>query len=1059
MLRPTKSLSSGRIVFAIATAFLFAANSFAQQIAINRIDMMPNLPAPYEMRNWKLVALGYDSLVFNFDLTGQYLPLIWWRTNTVNYPNHISFGLHTVVGTTSPNSAEAINALPAVVGASLVGIDKSNQNGQNWVMMCEEFFNRRPEENVYLNHPVTQSGDDWWYATMPNVFFYQLYDMYPSTGDFAFQFTSVANQWLKAVEKMGGSATPWNVPNMNYRGWYLATMTPHTAGVPEPEAAGAIAWLLYNAYVETGNPKYRLGAEWAMEFLSNWNSNPSYELQLPYGVYTAARMNAELGTTYDIIKMLNWCFEIGPLRQWGAIVESWGGYDCHGLIGEAGSNGYAFAMNTFEHIGALVPLVRYDDRFARAIGKWVLNAANAARLFYPKYLPNQNQDSEEWSQQYDPNSYIAHEALRESAFGASPYATGDAISGGWGRTNLALYGSSHVGILGGIIATTNVEMILQLNVLKTDYFHDQAYPTFLYFNPYSVEKAVEIEVGSGQRDLYDAVSNNFLRTNVSGKTTFTIPANAAVLVVITPAGGAVTYDLDRMLIAGVIVDYRSGRAVANYPPRIKSLAAKKSPLLSGETTTIYCTATDRNGDELSYTWKATSGTSTGSGAQIDWTAPTTPGNHIVQCLVDDGHGGRDSTTVQLEVVAAINHAPSIAALTARPGKINLGATTELTCMANDPDGDTLSYSWVAARGTLSGRGSTVTWTAPMNEGDYFVVCRIADGRGGQAVDSIGVRVRDFAIVQTGDLVAYYPFNGNANDESGNGNHGTVSGAILVADRFGQANHAYSFDGVDDYIRIPNRPGLNFQQAITISFWMKIGQFYDREAYPLSHGNWENRWKVSITNGGTRWTVKTNHPVNAGIKDLDSKTKFVVNKWYNLTALYSGADFEIYVNGELDNFSSWAGAILQTTIDLMIGQVLPNNRNYNFKGVIDDVRIYDYALSVAEIKMLYDLGTAVDNRPQEAMPDKIALYQNYPNPFNAQTTIRYQLRNADHVIIKIYDLLGQEVRLLADQHKPVGYYSVQWDGRNDRGRHVPSGIYVYEMKTGAFVEQRKLLMLK
>lgn len=1047
---------SASFIFAV---FLFVPNIFAQQIAINRIEMMPNLPAPYEMRNWKQVARGYDTLVFDFNLIGQYLPLIWWQTNTVNYPNHLSFGLHTVVGTTVPNSAEAINVLPAVVGAGLVGIDKSKQNGQNWVLMAEEFFNRRPEENVYLNHPVMQSGDDWWYHTMPNVFFYQLYDMYPNTGDFAFQFTSVANQWLKAVAKMGGNTTPWNVPYMNYRGWYFSTMTPYRTGVPEPEAAGAIAWLLYNAYVETGNPQYRIGAEWAMEFLSNWNSNPSYELQLPYGVYTAARMNAEIGTTYDIAKLVNWCFDIGPLRQWGAIVGNWDGYDCHGLIGEVSGNDYAFAMNTFEQIGALVPLVRYDDRFARAIGKWVLNAANAARLFYPNYLPEVNQDSEEWAHAYDPHSYIAHEAMRKLWNGASPYATGDAISDGWGRTNLALYGSSHVGILGGIIDTTNIKLILQLNVLKTDYFHDKVYPTFLYFNSYDTGKTVEIEVGNGQHDLYDAVSNNFLRNNVSGKTSFAIPADAAALLVIAPAGGAITYDLDRMSVNGVIVDYRSGHAITNYPPRIKSLAAKKSPLLVGENAIIYCTATDRNSDELAYAWKATGGALTGSGAQIGWTAPASQGSYVVRCLVDDNRGGQDSAVVSLEVVESINHAPVISTLTARPRKIDLGASSELNCTAADPDGDTLSYFWMAAHGKVNGSDSTVTWTSPAIEDDYFIACKIEDGHGGQAVDSIGVRVRDFSKNQTGDLVAYYPFNGNANDESGNGHHGTVSGAALVEDRFGNANRAYYFDGLDDYIRIPNQPGLNFQQAITVNFWMKIGQVYDREAYPLSHGNWENRWKISITNGGARWTAKTNRAINAGIKDLDSKTKFITDKWYNITALYSGSDFEVYVNGELDSFSSWSGAILQTTIDLMIGQVLPNNRNYNFKGVIDDVRLYDYALSVAEIKKLYALDAAVDSRHQDQLPRENVLQQNYPNPFNAQTTIRYQLRSTGHVTIKIYDLMGQKVRTLVDLRNRGGYYSVLWDGRNDEGRYVGSGIYVYEMEAEDFFEKRKLLLLK
>ena len=282
----------------------------SQQIKIARIEQMPNIPSPYIMRNWKEVAVGYDSLVFNFNLTGDYLPLGEITTNTTNYPAHNSFILHTVVGTSSPNSGEAINCLPAVIGATLVGIDKSSKNGYNWVLMCEEWFNKRPEQNVYKNHPDDDSYDDWWYSTMPNVFFYQLYDMYPNTGDFSYQLTSVADQWLKAVVAMGGSSTPWEIPYMDYRGFDLRTMTPFDADPAEPEAAGAIAWLLYNAYSETKNEKYRIGAEWAMEFLNGWQSNPAYELQLSYGAYMAARMNAELGTDYDINKILNWCFVV-----------------------------------------------------------------------------------------------------------------------------------------------------------------------------------------------------------------------------------------------------------------------------------------------------------------------------------------------------------------------------------------------------------------------------------------------------------------------------------------------------------------------------------------------------------------------------------------------------------------------------------------------------------------------------------------------------------------------------------------------------------------------------
>ena len=99
-------------------AFVLAPDGQAQQLSINRVDLMPNLPAPYQMRDWKLVAQGYDQFVFDFSKTGTYLPLGWKYSSTVNYPNHGSFGLDTVVGTPRDNDAEAINVLPAVVGAS-----------------------------------------------------------------------------------------------------------------------------------------------------------------------------------------------------------------------------------------------------------------------------------------------------------------------------------------------------------------------------------------------------------------------------------------------------------------------------------------------------------------------------------------------------------------------------------------------------------------------------------------------------------------------------------------------------------------------------------------------------------------------------------------------------------------------------------------------------------------------------------------------------------------------------------------------------------------------------
>ena len=1043
----------GNTIAAVLLIVVLPAVLFAQQVTVPRIELMPNEPAPYQMRHWKEVALGYDSVIVDFSAVGEFLPLVWPNTNPVNYPEHNSFGLHTVVGTTLPSSAEAINCLPAVIGGTLAGLDKSNQNGFNWPLMAEEWFNRRPSQNVYKNHPVDDSGDDFWYITMPNIFFYQLAWLYPGTGDFDAQLTTVAGRWRQALISMGGGTTPWQVPDVDHRGWYFQTMTPYDGGVHEPEAAGAIAWLLYNGYVVTDSAHYRIGAEWAMEFLDSWGTNPSYELQLPYGAYMAARMNAELGTRYDVERFVNWCFNMGSLRSWGAIVGNWGGYDVSGLIGEVNDvNDYAFAMNTFEHIGALVPMVRYDDRFARAIGKWVLNAANAARLFYSSSLPPTHQDSYLWAAEYDPQATIAYEALREFQNSVTPFATGDAISGGWGQTNLALYGSSHVGILAGIIDTTNVPMILRLNTLATDYYHAPAYPTYLYFNPHDSVSVVEIDVGNDMHDLYDAAGNTYLATGISGLASFSIQANSAVLVVVVPANGTITYDLDRMLIDGVIADYHSGNPVSNYPPRIKSLSADPAVVLYKASTTLYSTAEDPDGDPISFTWEATDGVLSGSGATVTWTAPAVSGDQEIVCIVDDARGGTDTARVVVTVVSFINNPPVINDLSAIPRKIDLNASSQISCTASDPDSNALAYIWSADAGTISGSGSAIVWTAPSTEGNYIVRITVDDGVGGTASDSIGIVVRDFSQNQTGDMVAFYPFNGNANDESGFSNHGTVHGAVLSPDRNGNPNSAYFFNGSNSNIAVPVSPSLSFQEAVSINFWMEIGAFFAREQYPISHGSWQNRWKVSISNGLLRWTIKT----DSGVTDLDSESELLIDSVYNVTVLYSGSDFEVYLNGGLDAFGSWSGAILETPIDLTIGQMLPTDQGYNFDGILDDIRIYNYALSVQQIEDLASWTTEVEEG-DGMLPVHLALDQNFPNPFNPQTTIRFALPSSGHealVRLVVFDVLGREVATLLNTPLGPGTYKVQWSAER-----FPSGVYYYQLQTPGATIVKKMMLLK
>ncbi|MFC1724285.1 LamG-like jellyroll fold domain-containing protein [candidate division KSB1 bacterium] len=102
---------------------------------------------------------------------------------------------------------------------------------------------------------------------------------------------------------------------------------------------------------------------------------------------------------------------------------------------------------------------------------------------------------------------------------------------------------------------------------------------------------------------------------------------------------------------------------------------------------------------------------------------------------------------------------------------------------------------------------------------------------------------------------------------------------------------------------------------------------------------------------------------------------------------------------------------------------------------------------------------VDEEPKVEIPKKFALKQNYPNPFNPETTIKYELPKTSDVSLKIYNILGQEVKTLINQRKPAGYHTIIWDGRNKNGIKVSSGIYICRIKAGHFVSVKKMVMIK
>ncbi|MDO8368413.1 MAG: LamG-like jellyroll fold domain-containing protein [Saprospiraceae bacterium] len=991
---------------------LLAQIAFAQsgQISLPRVDLMPNQPAPYNVRNWKQVAIQYDSFVYDLQKSGQHLPLSSLGPGGVNYPQNPTFRLHTYIGTNSPLGNEAINVLPSLVAASLVGADKTNQFGRNWLLMSQDFFNKANGENIYLNNAGASSGGDWWYDMMPNVFFYQLYDLYPNLGTEAnVQFSTIADRFLEAVRAMGGSDAPWEPAYMNYRAWKFKTMEPNANGVKEPEAAGAFAWVLYNAWKKTGNPEYLKGAEWSIEFLNDWTSNPSYELQLPYGTYTAAKMNAELGTNYDIQKMVNWSFDRGSLRGWGTIVGTWGGFDVSGLVGEANDagNDYAFQLNGVQQAAALVPMVRYDKRFARAIGKWVLNLSNATRLCYPGFLPANLQDASTWSNTNDPQQVMGYEALRQKFQNLSPYSTGDAVQGGWAATNLALYGTGSIGYLGAMVEKTNVDKILKLDLLKTDFYGSEAYPTYLIYNSHPTAQSIQFAAGNSPADIYESLSETFVLQNVSGTVNLSIPANQAIIVTICPSGGAISFEKNKMLVNGVVVDFDQHAQAYTNAPRIKALAAGKNPLEIGDSTTVYATVEDTDSGQIKYEWSAPVGTFSGSGANVIFHAPANLGNVEIRLIAADPEGNRDTAILQMTIVAEINDAPQILEIQKSVAYVAPSESLQLTCLASDANNDPLSYVWTATGGTLNGTGNTVEWTAPASEGIFDVTVNVSDDEGLFAQTTVKILVKNFNATP-GDLVSHYPFTGNANDVSGNQLHGQANGAILTTDQNGGQQRAYYFNGGVQNITVSNDSLLNFQDGITVSCWFKANALPEKESFLLSHGSWQNRWKLSITpEKYLRWTVNT----LLGIADLDMDVPIQTDQFYHVAATYDGSLLALYLNGNLHTYKVLSGKIRTTTFPFLMGQMLPAQPEYNFKGVMDAVKIHNYALVPDGVKNLFEEAISAVQNPISSETQTMELS---PNPVS--DVMRVRVLNIDrgalnprvNSTVQVRDLAGRVV---------------------------------------------------
>ena len=280
-------------------------------------------------------------------------------------------------------------------------------------------------------------------------------------------------------------------------------------------------------------------------------------------------------------------------------------------------------------------------------------------------------------------------------------------------------------------------------------------------------------------------------------------------------------------------------------------------------------------------------------------------------------------------------------------------------------------------------------------------------------------------VPTSGLVGYWPFNGNANDESGNGNNGVVTGANLTSDRNGNANSAYYFNGINNFISTQDSNSLSILNDITISAWVydiSDSQNYHTIVNKRINGNWSYGVSLSFYYGPGGSPSEINkvfsgrrNNFGAEFEYKFSNEPFVFGQWMHIVVRIQNNIITFYRNGVDIGFNLFGNQFTIPMINQATGLTIGSNGENGewLKGNLDDIGIWNRALTQEEITGLYYsenscqslvINTGVLSFDPPTYNNTVTIY---PNPANDHITIDCgNLANVSGWNIKIYNTLSQ-----------------------------------------------------
>lgn len=506
------------------------------------------IPDDYGWFDYEAAARAYDGLVFGHQAEGAYLPLLWqdMTYDTFGFAAYVGDGRNGRDG-----GQEAGATVASILSATLLGVDKSSQDGINYVAQLHAYFSQA--EGVVLNNPGGSSeGASMWYMLYPAILFTQVSAHYPTETLIREDALTTVESWYEAYRIMEERGT------FDYTGFNFITMQPYENGVwKEPDCAAGIAVLMQLGFEMTGRQEYAEAVTGCLDYLDEYEGSSLYEVLLYFAPSLAAKMNAQQGKSYDIDNLLGDVLNGSsiPRGGWGSISGSWGEYCMNGLMGSTtDGGGYAFSMNTFAAGYALADLTRYDTRYAKAIGIWYLNAASAARYFFPGETAPEKQSStgNEATLEFIGISgqAVPFEGIRKSSNSQTPWVGGDPTVYGWAETDLSLYSGAHTGMFAAVVEPTDVEEILRIHCNVAD-AATQGYETSLLYNPHGQTEKVTYTLPEGSWDLFESVSKQAIAEKVEGSAILELGPGEAIVIVEVPAGMQIVHEDGQYMAEGV----------------------------------------------------------------------------------------------------------------------------------------------------------------------------------------------------------------------------------------------------------------------------------------------------------------------------------------------------------------------------------------------------------------------------------------------------------------------------------------------------------------------------